>query len=57
MIDLSHINGKRSAMIAWGEKPDGSDDVAVFSGIAQWDGVSLTMRRDPVTASFVVPGE
>jgi hypothetical protein len=45
MTDPSTIHGKRLAMIAWGEKTDGTDDVAVFSGIAEWDGIVLTMRR------------
>lgn len=44
-------------MIAWAQKEDGSDDVAVFSGIAQWDGKVLTICREPATASFVVPEE
>jgi hypothetical protein len=57
MIDPWSINGKRLAMIAWGEKPDGSSDVAVFSGLAQWDGLSLTMQRENGKASFLVPGE
>ena len=41
-------------MIAWGKSEDGSDDVAVFTGIADWDGATLTMRREPESASFVV---
>lgn len=57
MIDPSDVNGKRFAMIAWGKKADGSDDVAVFAGIAEWDGEVLTIRREPDSASFVVPGE
>jgi hypothetical protein len=38
MVDLTHVHGKRLAMIAWGRKDDGSDDVAVFTGVASWDG-------------------
>jgi hypothetical protein len=44
-------------MIAWGENADGSDDVVVFSGVAQWNGVALTMRREPETDSFEIPAE
>jgi hypothetical protein len=33
-------------MISWGENAHGSDDVVVFSGVAQWNGVALTMRRE-----------
>ncbi len=41
MIDPATIQGKRLAMIAWGKKSDGSDDVAVLFGIAEWDGTAL----------------
>jgi len=47
MIDPADVDGKRIAMIVWGEKPDGSDDVAVFTGVAHWDGAELTMVRKP----------
>jgi hypothetical protein len=57
MINPTELHGKRLAMIAWGKRIDGEDDVAVFSGIAIWDGDMLTVRREPETASFVVPAE
>jgi hypothetical protein len=47
MIDPPSIHGKRLAMIMWAKKSDGENDAAVFSGIAHWDGVVLTMERDP----------
>src|SRR2546430_5031985 len=57
MIDPSTIQGKRLAMIAWGEKSNGSSEVVVFSGIADWDGTALTLRRKPDATSFVIPAE
>ena len=57
MIDPSTTNGKRIAMIAWAKKGDGEDDVAVFSGIADWDGRKLILRRQPDSASFMIPDE
>ena len=57
MIDPIDIHGKRLAMIAWGTKPSGEDDVAVFTGLADWDGTVLTMRRETAESSIVVPGE
>lgn len=44
-------------MIAWGKSRDGSDDVAVFAGVAHWDGTTLTMRCEPESSSFVIPTE
>jgi hypothetical protein len=49
------LHGRRLAIVAWGEKPDGTDDVVVFTGTAQWDGRHLTMRRDG--SSFQIPDE
>jgi hypothetical protein len=57
MVNPSEIHGKRLAMIAWGEKADGEDGVVVFTGLADWDGTMLTMRREPAESSFVVPAE
>lgn len=57
MIDPAEIHGKRIAMIAWGEKGAGGDDVAVFTGIADWDGRRLIMRREPDSSSFAIPDE
>ena len=44
-------------MIAWGQHDDGSDDVVVFTGIAEWLGGRLTLVRTPAASSFVVPAE
>jgi hypothetical protein len=57
MVDPAAIHGRRIAMIAWGEKRDGSEDVAVFAGIANWDGAHLTMLRQPEGTVFPVPDE
>jgi hypothetical protein len=57
MVNPSETHGKRLAMIAWGEKADGEDGVVVFTGLADWDGTMLTMRREPAESSFVVPAE
>jgi hypothetical protein len=57
MINPSDIHGKRLAMLAWGKRPTGEDDVVVFTGLADWDGALLTMRRVPAETSFVVPAE
>jgi len=47
LVDPQSIHGKRLAMLVWGKKPDGSDDVMVYTGIADWDGQHLTMVREP----------
>jgi hypothetical protein len=44
-------------MVAWGEKPDGSDDVVVFAGLAEWDGNHLTMRHESSPSSLVLTEE
>ena len=41
MMHPSDIHGKRLAMIAWGKKANGEDDVVVFTGLADWDGALL----------------
>lgn len=56
MVSPADVHGKRIAMVAWGRKPDGSDDVAVFTGIANWDGTHLIMVRQQ-GAPFQVAGE
>ena len=33
-------------MVAWGKEEDESDRVAVFTGVADWDGKCLRMRRE-----------
>jgi hypothetical protein len=57
MIDLSKIHEKRLAMIAWGEKIGGADEVSLFCGVAKWDGFELTMLREPKGKHFVVSSE
>ena len=57
MFDPSTIHGRRIAMIAWAKKTDGSDDVAVFTGIAEWRGAALTLVREPPESSFVLDDE
>ena len=57
MISPSEIHGKRMAMIAWGTMANGEDDVVVFTGLADWDGAVLAIRRTPAESSFVVPAE
>jgi len=54
MINPTEIHGKRLAMVAWAEKDDGSDDVAVFTGIAHWDGNTLMMCREPIESSLEI---
>lgn len=44
-------------MVAWAKKPDGSDDVAVFTGIAERRGGSVVMVREPPGRSFVLRDE
>jgi hypothetical protein len=46
MIDLATVHGKRMAMMAWGKKEDGTDDVVAFTGIADWDGKRLRLLRE-----------
>jgi len=46
MIDLKETHGKRLGIVAWGKHKDGTDDVAVFTGIAEWDGKDLYLRRE-----------
>ena len=41
-------------MLVWGEMADGSDDVAVFAGIGDWDGRRLRMLRQSDPASFPI---
>lgn len=57
MVDPATTYGKRLAMIAWGEHDDGSDDVVVFAGVAEWDGVELRMRRLPDSSLFTIPSD
>ena len=53
-MNPADIHGKRIAMVAWGEKPDGTDDVVVFAGTAEWDGARLIVNGGPDSFSFQV---
>ena len=53
----SDVNGRRLAMVACGEKPDGSADVVVFAGPAEWDGDHLSMHHESSQSSLVLPDE
>jgi len=44
-------------MMAWSEKADGSDDVAIFTGTADWDGRRLAMLRGTSGPPFEVLDE
>jgi hypothetical protein len=57
MVEPAATHGKRVAMIAWGKNEDGSDEVAVFTGVGEWDGAVLRMRREPESSSFTIPSE
>ncbi len=41
MIDPASIHEKKIAMLVWKVLDNGDDDVAIMSGIAEWDGVDL----------------
>lgn len=56
-MNPADIHGKRLAMLVWGERADGSDDVAVFTGVGEWDGRCLRMLRQPDPSSFQVQDE
>ena len=44
-------------MMVWGKKADGTDDVAVFTGTAEWDGQRLVMLRGHGEPPLEVQGE
>jgi len=46
MVNPADVHGRRLAMVAWGKKPDGTDDVVVFTGTGRWEGGHLTMVRE-----------
>jgi hypothetical protein len=46
MVNPADTHGKRLAMAVWGKKPNGTDDIAIVTGTASWDGMRLTMVRD-----------
>src|SRR5690348_14665695 len=57
VVDPADTNGKCVAMIAWRERDDGSYDAAVFSGVANWDGVRLAMILGSPKPPFAIPDE
>ena len=57
MIPPDKLHGKRLAMVAWAKKEGGEDDVRVFAGTADWNGETLTVRREPIDSSFEVQAE
>jgi hypothetical protein len=57
MVNIEDIHEKVLAMVAWHERADGSDDVVVFIGIAQWADGKLTMHFDSPQSLFEVPDE
>ncbi len=50
-------HGRRVAVVAWADRPDGSDDWVVFAGTGDWDGNCLTLLRQPGKSAFRVPDE
>ena len=57
MISLDALHGRRIAMVAWAKKPDGTDDVAVFTGIAERRLTSVVVVREPPERSFLLRNE
>lgn len=57
MIDPETLQGKRIAMLTWGKKDNGEDDVHVISGIAAWDGSELKMYGIPGINFYTVKAE
>ena len=57
LVDPSLVHGKRVAIVARGERPDGSPDVAVFTGVGRWGGTGLVIVRETESQSFPVPEE
>ena len=57
MIKPADVHGQLLAMLMWGTKPDGSDDVAVVAGLAHWDGHRLMLTRNPPATSIAVLDE
>jgi hypothetical protein len=57
VIDPAETDGKRIAIVMWGEKADGSPDVVAYAGTADWQGGHLTIRHLPQDVSYQVPDE
>lgn len=46
MTHPSEVHGRRLAIVVWGVKPDGSDEVAVCVGTVEWDEQHLDLVGD-----------
>jgi len=57
MVNPAAVHGRCLAMMVWGKKADGTDDVAVFTGTAEWDGERLVMLRGHGEPPLEVQGE
>jgi hypothetical protein len=57
MVTPAETHDKRVAVVAWAERPGGSDDFVVFAGTGNWDGSCLTLLRQPGKSPFRVPDE
>jgi hypothetical protein len=57
MVNPADVHGRCLAMMVWGKKADGTDDVAVFTGTAEWDGQRLVMLRRHGEPPLEVQGE
>jgi hypothetical protein len=51
-MNPADLDGRRLGMVVWSEKPDGSDEVVVFTRRADWDGKHLTMVGESGEPSF-----
>src|SRR5882724_1527548 len=57
MVNPAAVHGRCLAMMVWGKKADGTNDVAVFTGTAEWDGQRLVMLRGHGEPPLEVQGE
>ena len=55
MIELTNVNGKKLALVAWSKDDKGNDDVAVFTGIARWNGKEIFFDRGSTQQGFTFP--
>ncbi len=56
-MNAKTVDGKKLAIIAWAKDEKGEEDVAVFTGVASWNGKQLTLLRHPEQDSFVIPND
>jgi hypothetical protein len=57
MISPTTVDGKKLALIAWAKNRAGEDDVALFTGIAAWDGNRLALDRLDGQPSIPIPND